>query len=234
MWPLPPLHDNVVTITFYPQQLCCSWIKQSGKRAPLSLQAYKRYPLDNLELEQLTVFNPTHIKQCITEFLQSNTIRHAFVAFGLSGPGMKETIATVSSASPQPDDFNLRTTDLLWDFCYLYPKDHGQFAFYVYGIPRHVLFQYQLLAIATPLNLTKITPVRAALFHAYTFLYGNAFRQAQFAHDMQRVHNRIEYLFTPEKIRRIIEVPSMIDKEKELGYILEACGLFISERRNLT
>ena len=231
MWPLVKLDNNIVTMTFHPQHLCLSWITHKKGRAPLALQAYKRFPLHNLELERLTIFNPTQLKKMITSFLSTHKLNNAFVIFGLSGPGIKEKMVTVSHASPTPDDFALPISkDLLWDFQYLYPKDNSQFVFYVYGIPQHILFQYQLLAIAAKLNVIKITPARVGLFNAYQFLFGDAFRQGQLALDMIRNHNMIEQVFTNETITRMIEISPDIDKKQEQSHILQACGLFVSER----
>lgn len=234
MWPLPPLENKLVTITFHPQRLTCSWIESTGKRAPLSLRAYKQYPFTNLELEHLVVYNPTRIKQHIVEFLHTYKLTNACIIFGLCGSGIKEKFITVSSAQPSRDNFNIpHTKQIYWDCCYLYPNDTGQFVFYVFTLPHYLLFQYKLLAIHSSLNLIKIAPVRMALFQAYKFLYGQAFRQGQLAKDMIRYHQRIEHVFTPDIINRIIAIPHAVDKHHELPYILEACGLFVSERRAL-
>ncbi len=230
MWPLPQLNKNIVTITFHPQYLCCSWIIPSNKYAKLTLRAYERFPLQNLELEQLTIFNPTHIKKTITSFLQKHHLSNTCIVFGLSGPGLKEKMLTLSKASPTPDDFTLPITkDLLWDFRYLYPKENGTSIFYVYGIPQHLLFQYQLLAIAAQLNVIKITPIRMALFHAYKFFHGHAYRQGKLALDMTQYNNMIEQTFTQDSLSRLVAIPANIDKQQELAYVLQACGLFISE-----
>ncbi len=230
MWPLPQLNNNIVTITFHPQHLCCSWIIPSGKYAKLTLRAYERFPLQNLELEQLTIFNPTHIKKTITSFLQKHHLSNTCIVFGLTGPGLKEKMVTLSKASPTPDDFTLPITkDLLWDFRYLYPKQNGTHVFYGYGIPQHLLFQYQLLAIAAQLNVIKITPIRVALFHAYKFFHGHAYRQGKLALDMTQYNNMIEQTFTQDSLSRLVAIPASIDKQQELAYVLQACGLFISE-----
>lgn len=231
MWPLPPLDNQVVTITFQPQHLCCSWITQTHGRAPLSLRAYQRFPLQQLELERLTIFNPTRIKKKIATFLHKHKLSHAFIIFGLNGPELKEKIVTLDTASPTRDDFVLPTTkDLLWDFCYLYPKGDGKFIFYVYGIPQYLLFQYQLLAITAQLNVIKITPLRMALLHMYKFIYGPAFRTGQLAQDMLRHNNIIENVFSKDMISRIVEVPVNLEKQNELPYVLQSCSLFVSER----
>jgi len=230
MWPLPPLDKQLVAITIQPHHLSCSWIQRSHKKAPLLLRAYKRFNLKNLELEKLTLFNPTRIKKYITTFLSTHQLHNAFIVCSLSGPNITEQFIPLYTASPTPDNFSVQKTEnILWEYEYIYPRDH-QFIFYVYSIPRAILLQYQLLFIAAHLNIIAIIPQRRVLLSLYKFLYGTAFRQAQLAVDMTRYHNMIEYLFTPDLLARIINISSGIQStSQEMSYLLTACGLFVSE-----
>jgi len=230
MWPLPPLDKQFVAITIQPHHLTCSWIQPSHKKTPLLLRAYKRFNLQNLELEKLTLFNPTRIKQCITTFLTTHQLDNAFIAYSLSGPTITEQFISLQTASPTPDNFPAqKTKNYLWGYEYIYPRDH-QFIFYVYRISRTTLLQYKLLAITAHLNVTAIIPQRSVLLSLYKFLYGKTFRQAQLAIDMIRHHNMIEYLFTPDLLARIISIsPPIQNITEEMPYLLTACGLFVSE-----
>ncbi len=230
MWPLPPLDKQFVAITIQPHHLSCSWIQRSHKKAPFLLRAYKRFSLQNLELEKLILFNPTSIKKYITTFLSTHQLHNAFIAFSLSGPNIIEQFIALQTANPTPDNFSVQKADnILWEYEYVYPRDH-QFIFYVYSMPQAILLQYQLLSIAAHLNIIAIIPQRRVLLSLYKFLYGSAFRQAQLAVDMTRHHNMIEYLFTPDLLARIINIsPNIKSRVEEMPYLLTACGLFVSE-----
>jgi len=230
MWPLPPLDEQFVAITIQPHHLSCSWIQRSHKKAPLLLRAYKRFNLQNLELEKLTLFNPTNIKKYITTFLSTHQLDNAFVACSLSGPNIVEQFIPLQTANPTPDNFSIKKEEnILWEYEYIYPRDH-QFIFYMYSIPRAILLQYQLLSIAAHLNIISIIPQRRVLLSLYKFLYGTAFRKAQLAVDMTRHHNMIEYIFTPDLFARIINIsPSIQSTVQEMPSLLTACGLFVSE-----
>jgi len=134
MWPLPSLDKQFVAITIQPHYLSCSWIQRSHKKAPLLLRAYKRFSLQDLELEKLTLFNPTRIKKYITTFLTTHQLDNAFIAFSLSGPNIIEQFIPLHTASPTPDNFSVQKSEnILWKYEYIYPRDH-QFVFYVYSI----------------------------------------------------------------------------------------------------
>jgi len=230
MWPLPLLDKQLVAITIQPHYLSCSWIQRSSKKAPLLLRAYKRFGLQNLELEKLTLFNPTSIKKYITTFLSTHQLHNAFVTCSLSGPNITEQFIPLQTANPTSDDFSMQKAEnILWEYEYIYPRDH-QFIFYVYSISRAILLQYQLLFTAAHLNIIAIIPQRRVLLSLYKFLYGVAFRQAQLAVDMTRYHNMIEYFFTSDLLARIISIsPNIQIGAKEIPYLLIACGLFVSE-----
>ena len=229
MWPLPPLNKSFVSVVFSPQNLTCSWIQRSNKKAPLTLRAHKQHNLQNLELEKSNVFNPTQIKQYIVNFLTTYNLKHSFVSFALSGPQIQEQFVTLTTATPHRDNFSVSNNPHMhWQWTYVYPNDAGKFTFYLCGIPQQLLFQYKLLASSTPLNLLTISTPRMALLQLYRFIYGSAFRHAQLAIDMQRYHNIIEQLFTHDTIARIVHIPE-ISNEKLLQHILTSCGLFVSE-----
>lgn len=233
MWRPPRLDNKLVTITFQPQALTCSIITTSSKRAPFAVRAYQRFPLRNLELERLILFNPTKIKQNIQHFLHVHDAQNAYVSCMLNGPELFEKISSLRTATPTVDDFNLPQTNAsTWQHRYLYPSDNGKWIFYIAGIPHKILLQYQLLAIAAELNLLTVTTTRMALLKLYQYQQGTAFRRAQLAIDMLQHHNMPEYLFSPDSLKRLLYTPSSlgIDNAKEAPHLLSACGLFVAER----
>jgi len=232
MWPIPALEHELISISFSPDSVACSWIqKTTTGTAPLILRAYKRYLLTNLELENLTIFNPTVIKKHITSFLQEHNLSNAFIAISLQGPGLMEKFVTMPTSTPHHTDFGIATvSNVQWEYRYLYPSDHGQYVFYVYSFPRSLLLQYKLLAIAAQLNVIAITTKTMSLLDTYKNVFGTAFRRSQLAIDMMRHNNNIDKLISVDALRRIITIPAEIGVLAEKSSIASACGLFFSER----
>jgi hypothetical protein len=108
----------------------------------------------------------------------------------------------------------------------MYPNDHGQFIFYLYSVPRALLLQYKLLAIAAHLNLITITTKRMALLNAYKHIFGAAFRRSQFGIDMIKHHNKIEELISTPILQRIVTIPPTISATDECVHLATAYGLF--------
>ena len=232
MWPIPALDHKLVCVLFTPEAMVCSWIeKTNNATAPLLLRAYKHYPLNNLELEHLTLFNPTVIKNYITSFLQQHNLADAFIAFIVHGPGVTEQFVAMPTSTPHRTDFGISSNSrsLLWEYRYLYPNDHGQFVFYVYSIARSLVLQYQLLAIAAQCNVITITTQTMALLSAYKNIFGPAFRRSQLAVDMMRCNNAIEELIAVDTLNRMISGTGTIVGRERL-YVAAAAGLFCSER----
>lgn len=236
MWGLPQHDNQLVTITFQPQVMTCSLIKPSKHSAPLALHAYKKITFQELELESLIVFNATKIKQHIIDFLDSCNARNAFVVCSLRGPKVFERFVPTTKSQPSLEDFALSARNhMLWDYRFAYPADNGVWVFYVTGMPRTLLLQYQLLAINAQLNLLAVTSERMALLKLYEYQHGNAFRRSQLAIDMLRHHNMIEYLFDSDTLSRILYIPSTLSHHRveDAHHLLSACGLFVSHTGNL-
>jgi hypothetical protein len=234
MWPIPPIEHEIVSISFSPDALVCSWIqKAKNGTAPLVLRAYKRYQLTNLELEKLILFNPTDIKKYITSFLQEHNIRNAFITFCFDGPGVTEKYVAMPTSTPHRTDFGIpQSSTILWEYRYVYGDDHGRYIFYVYIVPRSLLLQYQLLAIAVQCNVITITTKTMALLDAYKNIFGVAFRRSQLAVDMMHSGNNIDDLISVDAVRRMVSVPVTINVMDESLSIAAACGLFCGEKND--
>ena len=232
MWPIPTLKHKLVSVIFSPDALVCSWIEKTNNgSSPLLLRAYKRYPLNNLELEHCTIFNPTIIKKYISSFLQQYDCADAFVTFVLRGPGVTEQFVAMPTSTPHRTDFGIASNSrsLLWEYRYVYSNDHGQFVFYVYSVPRSLVLQYQLLAIAAQCNLITMTTQTMALLSAYKNIFGTAFRRSQLAVDMMRCNNTIDDLIGIDTVNRMISGAGHIVGDERLS-VAAAAGLFCSER----
>lgn len=230
--PIPSLKRELVTIFFHPNAIVCSWVqKNKTAKNPLVLRAYKRYPLDNYELHNLIPFNVTFLKKQITSFLKKYDLSDAFIVFCLDAAAVEEYV-TMPTSTPHRSDFIIaHAPQLCLQYRYLYSNhDDGQSIFYVYAMPRSLILQYQLLAIASRCNVITITTKVAAYYEAYKYIFGAAFRKSQLAVDMMRFNNSIENLISVDALRRMILIDSEIDVKAEKPFIAAACGLFCSEK----
>ena len=236
MWPIPALAHKFVSITFSPGSVTCCWLGSSarpecpaGVYRRVAVRAYKQYPLNNLELENLVLYNPTLIKKYITSFLQEHDLSDAFVAFTLHGQAVTEQFVAMPTSTPHRTDFNVTDArNMLWEYRYLYPNHDGQFVFYLYSVPRSVVLQYKLLAIAAQCNLITMTTQTMALLSAYQHLFGSAFRRSQLAVDMMRCNNNIGEIITMDAVRRMVNIGTLGLPERL--HCVTAAGLFCSER----
>lgn len=234
MWGFPQNNNQLVTITFQPQVMTCSLITLSKQSAPLALHAYKKFTFQELELESLIVFNATKIKQHINDFLDSCNAHTAFVACSLRGPILFERFVSTTKVDASMEDFEIpERSHMLWDYRFAYPADNGLWVFYLMGMPRTLLLQYQLLAINAQLNLLTITSERMALLKLYEYQHGNAFRRSQLAIDMLRHHNMVEYLFDGDALSRMLYIPSNLAHHRidDAQHLLSACGLFVANTK---
>ncbi len=239
MWPFPAIAHKFVAIIFTEESLSCYWLDSSarpecseGVYRRVTLRAYKNYPLNNLELTNLTLFNPTVIKQYIISFLCEHKLQDAFVAFTLHGPAVHEQFVTLPTSTPQHTDFNSarNTRNVVCDYRYLYPNHNGQFVFYVYSVPRSVVLQYELLAIAAQCNVITITTQTMALLSVYQHMFGSAFRRTQLAVDMIRCNNNISDLITVDALKRVVDISAVKLSKDDYLQCIAAAGLFWSER----
>lgn len=229
MWPIPPLENELITISFSPSNLVLSHIQKTDSTStPYTLRAYKQVTLDNLELENLVLYNPSKIKEIVSEFLTVHQKTNSFIAFSLQGPAITEKLVHSPSSTFNANNFNTQDRGYVErGYHYMYPHDHGTFVFYTYSVPQSLLLQYKLFAITTRLNLVTITTQRMALLNMYKYIFGPAFRSTQLAVDMHLHNNMIERLITRDGLRRILKIEPVISSTHDLLPLATACGLFI-------
>jgi hypothetical protein len=135
------------------------------------------------------------------------------------------------TATPHRADFVIpKSAHMMWEYRYMYPTDNGQFVFYAYSVPRSVLLQYKLLAIAAECNLITVTTQTMALLLAYQHMFGSAFRQSQLAIDMMRCNNNIGDLITVDTVRRMMDTSGVKLSKDDYLQCVAAAGLVCSER----
>lgn len=214
------------TVLFSPRSITGALLKRNPITGTLHLASLQHQQLHNLELERLTIFNPTAIGSLIKQWYAScaQTIP---LLFALHGPAIEEHMLLLHTAHPNQSHFPIsHAPHMHWKHTYLYSLDHRH-CFYLCGIPKPLLFQYQLMAIEQELPLNILTTERMALAHCYRAMNGTAYRPAQLAHALQMQHNRIERLFFKEDLSRILTVPANIKLDDAVHIpLLAACGLF--------
>lgn len=145
------------------------------------------------------LFNIQRVTDQITSFLKQVNIKECFAAFGLSDPLVVEklVIGTQSKLEVKPDAHHIKHVH------YLYPTDNAHFCFLVTSLDYSRLFQYQLLAHATSLNLVTITSSHIARINRYRSIQGSEYRQSQFAQQMKRHHNDLNKLHLDDKTFKV-------------------------------
>jgi len=230
MWPMPPFNKKYVIIYFSPHHITCTWIESAGKKA--KLKAIKTETIQNLELEHLIIYNPSHINSIIQSFIKSHKLQNAYSLFCLSGPSLKEQFIT--SDTVKLNQKSLDTHDqqaqiswkhLVWDYSYLYPTQNGQFVFYVAGISRELIFQYQLLAMRNNLNLIALSPATTALLNLYQEYKGSDFRQGQLGIDLAYHNNDVTKIFNHKTLNNVIYNTKHIN-QTDTEALLASIGLY--------
>jgi len=231
MWPIPALKNEFVCIFFSSDTIACGWIQKSTTNsASLILRAYQRYALDNFESVHLIPFNPTKIRKYISSFLYEHNLHNAFVTFCLDG--IMEHYIALPTSTPVRTDFNMPTTsDMQWEYRYVYSDHEGNHIFYVYAVAQSLMLQYKLLAMGGECNLIRIAPKAVALLDAYKNIFGVAYRKSQLAVDMMQHDNNIQELMSRDAVRRMVSFSS--DFAQDDSVIAAMCGMFCAERMPL-
>lgn len=235
MWPFTKKQSDLVTLYLTPQHITCCFIEQpSHKNTRPRISLYERHTLKHLEFAQALIFNPTHLKTLITNFISRTGRTYPPVALALSGPRIFEHIVQSTQATTQNASFDIADlATMTWESCYLCPSQKGGFDFFVCGMKPEYLLTYQLFAYAANLNLTTITTGSHAQLHAYKHAHGESFRQSQLSLDLLANKYDTAGLYSAASLTRIVDIdPALaLDVDKELLPLGTHIGLFLSEER---
>ena len=234
MWPLPKLKNEIITLSLSPTELALAWITKEKKRNKPALKALKKIPITNCAFENNVVFNPTFLYSHVADFLTYHSLHNAFITCALSGPTIFENIVAFTTTTPTPGDLNLENSHKkIWNTHYLYPTENAQFQFYVAGIPRELLFQYQLFTQSVSLNVLTITTPFAAQLQTYQHIHNNAVRQEQLAYDMKQYNNDLSKTLTTNSLEQLVRIDSAnyyIDEKKDMPLLHTLAGLYFAEK----
>lgn len=226
MWPLPTLKNEYVSLILNADTISCCWIKKESSSC--SVLAQQTFDAD---IPTRSMINQKQIQRHLSGFLAHHALENAFISLGISGSAIVEAIVELPTLSPKTTDFKFpKLKKMIWDFRYLYPKDNGMFVYYICGVSREALFQYQLLAINLSLNLITITTERMALFALYHHLHAQTFRHTKLAQDLIINNNELDTFFTPETIKRLSFIPSELHSalKRDPALFAKHLGLFIT------
>ncbi len=228
MWNQPKEH-NAFLITINPRTITCSYLSQSNQTHTISLKSYNTLKFDNLELENLIIFNPTTLSRYIANTYQPYAHKNTPVLLALNGPSLYTKILSTPNAHPTLEQFPIsHAPHWLWEYSYLYSHNHRHY-FYVCGMQRTLLLQYQLLSITTHLPMHTITTEYMALLQIYRYMFGSAFRHSQLGEALLEQNNTIEQLFTADDLHRLLSIPSdQTIQDTDHIPLLTACGLLVS------
>lgn len=201
----------------------------SAASAPLCVRALRSYPLEGSIING-ALCKPYIVEKQITDFIHHYGLTKPYVSLCFAqGHGVYEHVVAIEQSNPKLQHFaHLKLANLCVDYTFLHSNDTGQFVFYVAGMHKEILFQYQLLALKLKLTLVTITTATQAFLAVYKALYGSAFRQAQLAHDMQQCNYQLEQLFTPDMLKRMLSTASLPTNSSNKQLIALA-GLYLSE-----
>jgi hypothetical protein len=220
--------NTVLTIQCTPRGLFGCLLSLNNQH--ITIHRYGAVVLQHLELEQLVLFNPTRISSYINHWYRI-VGKQVPLLMSLSGPSLIEQLVPLPITHPTIDQFPIsHSPDWHWEFIYLYSIDTMHY-FYLTGIRRSILFQYQLLALHNQFPLQTITSHAMALLALYRYKSGSTYRASQLAEHLTRVRS-IERLFAHDDLERIATLPSgiTISKEETLPLLI-ACGLLMGESR---
>lgn len=220
--------NNALTLLCSPSSIFACHISSHANKQ-INIENITHVQFNYLELERLIVFNPTRISHIINELRALFNLKKAPIFLALYGPTIKDECISVTDANPALTQFPIsHAPHWQWDYCYLYPYDHS-YCFYLCGIPREIILQFQLMALQNNWNLSYISSERMVLLQLYKYMYAYAYRPSQLGIHMQQKNNNINLLFTPDDLARVAHIDKSIEiKDTYIGPLLSSCGLFVA------
>jgi hypothetical protein len=217
---------EIVTIRYAPHELIFAIVSKSLHDQKIHINTQEIVPLEITQTKKFFLQNQTHIGISFTDFLKKNNAWNLPLAISLATGSIHETFIMLSTATPTIEQFPIiRSPHWHWEYRYLFACDDGMHMYFLAGIERARILQFQLLSYLHHLNLALITPERIALWNLYKKVRHTAFRSSQFALDMIRHNNMIEYYFTHD-LRTQLIAQNCNDENSYVSIV--AAGLYYS------
>lgn len=206
MWPNQTQPDNIVALVVGADSLACALIiKENHKN--VSVHAYETHALECVSAPLIRA----HLKNFVGRHKRDNS----FCTIALQAPLIHEDLVKLSTASPSPADFShTPVASLIWDYTYLHGLDDGTHMFYVRGIKKSVLLEYELIARHANLILTTLTSAYAAQLTAYTRVHGKSFRQTQRAVDLIKHNYQIAHSLPATRMEQLLSINNTLDADR--------------------
>lgn len=192
----------------------------------------KAWRLQQLALNQINqsiIFNLTHLSDIIAEFLQVHKLKNPYVCLAFAQNHIWDDCRWYSIDEPIHNHSIAKT--VVWNYTPVYNNyDEQKHLFYLFGLRREILFQYQLLALKVPFYCCTITAKNRALLYLLNFLnhplsvdtLAQITTTQELSEYCSNVCNEYQYhtLFEPSEL-----FSHLFSQEKEL--ILASLGLLL-------
>lgn len=214
---IPGVSSRIVGINITSRTITCSWIERIKKKPfTYDLKAYKHILFEIHPKTTLTIYNPTRLRSLIHTFLELHNLNDASIVIALSGQGLTEKQIMLNKNSADLKQVE-GDEPIIWHYYCLQDQSPTQQApWYTCGMRHELLFQYQLLAIMSGINIIQITTPTMALLKAYKFLKSSG-------KNNNNKTNIIDYLNLNGHIR--------IRSHQEHAALVESFGLFLLGRQ---
>ncbi len=219
--------DNYVTIIIGNSSLLIMWLGKASNVFIPKAWAVKSLGLN--QINQSIIFNLTHLSEIISDFLQAHKLKNPYVSLAFAENHIWEDCRWHTADEPPHDPAIAQK--VIWNYAPLYANYQEQkHFFYLFGLRREILFQYQLLALKVPFHCCTITSKNRALLYMLSFLNqplaDQHIKQIKTVQELASYCNTLcnaygsDALFEPNA-----HFSQLFSKEKEL--ILASAGLFL-------
>lgn len=156
-----------VTLLIGADSLLLFWFSSSKKSLlPAVPRAWDLKFYDSYQGNYSAIFNPTFLALVLTEFLKQHAIKNPFICIGLGDTMIWEQCCWLAKEQPTCHDMKSPLRTLIWNYAHIGSRnDKTEHFFYLFGLTREVLFQYQLLALNIPFSCRTITAKNRALLY---------------------------------------------------------------------
>lgn len=170
---------EIVGVSIHPYKVICSSFEQRDEKI-FFCKSFATFRTDEMLYKDLVLFNPTRFVACINDFVKQHRLHNATLVLSLAQPGFFEKIIGLSMQVPQAHHVDgFKDCAYVWDYKLLsHNQKMGKTYYYLCAAARHILFQYQLVALSLSIPLMKLIPERIALLLVSEQLLGYEYENA--------------------------------------------------------